>query len=119
MDMATFKSTLNANNWKTCLMAIIFDNSMRWVFDQRERTYNESTHTWEYGEYIPPEQTLIFDDANECIKMKEPFQCRDKTNPNADKWYFYTVRHVENVQAIVFCDESNKEIRPYFDSQMM
>ena len=119
MDMATFKSTLEANNWKTCLMAIIFDNSMRWVFDHREKTYNEETHTWEYGEYIPPEELLIFDDANECIKLKEKFQVRDLTNPNADKWFFYTVRPIECVQAIVFCDPSNTEIRPFFDSQHM
>ena len=119
MDMANFKSMLEANNWKTCLMAIIFDNSMRWTFNQCEKHYDEDKRQWVIDRYIPPEETLIFDDANECIKMKEPFRTRDLTDPNKDKWYFYTVRHVENVQAVVFCDNDNKEIRPFFDTQQM
>ena len=119
MDMATFRSTLEANNWKECLMCIIFDNSMRWNFDQCEKHFDKDKNQWVVDRYIPPEETLVFDDANECIKLKEPYQVRDMTNPNADKWYYWTVRHVENVQAIVFCDEDNKQIRPFFDTQHM
>lgn len=119
MDMATFRNMLEKNNWKECLMAIIFDNSMRWVFDHRERHYNKETGKMEFGELIPPEEMLIFDDENECIKLKERFVIKDVTHPLYDKAYFYTVRHVENVQATVFCDPENKEIRPYFDVNMM
>ena len=119
MDMATFRAVLEANKWKTCLMGIIFDNSMRWTFDQCEKHYDTTKNQWVVDRYIPPEETLIFDDANECIKLKEKFQVRDLTNPNADKWFFYTVRPIGCVQAIIFCDPSNTEIRPFFDSQYM
>lgn len=119
MDMATFKNMLEKNHWKDCLMAIIFDNSMRWVFDHRERHYNKETGKMEFGDYVPPEEMLIFDDENECIKLKERYIIKDVTHPLYDKAYFYTVRHVENVQATVFCDLDNKEIRPFFDVNMM
>jgi hypothetical protein len=92
---------------------------MRFVFDQCEKHFDKDTHQWVVDRWVPPEETLIFDDANETIAMKERFQVRDLTAPNADKWYFYNVRNVENVQAIIFCDENNKNIRPFYDTQMM
>ena len=114
MDMAMFRSTMEANNWKQCLMAIIFDNSMRWTFDQVEKDENGKI-----VRYLDPEEVLVFDDDNECIKLKEWFQMRDETRPDADMWYYWTVRNVENVQAIVFCDLENTKVRPFFDTQHM
>lgn len=114
MDMQQFRSTMEANHWKQCLMCIIFDNSMRWNFDHTEKDANGKVIR-----YLDPEEVLIFDDENECIKLKEYFAHVDQNSPDAKQWYFYTVRNVENIQAMVFCDLNNTKIRPFFDTQMM
>ena len=119
MDMGQFRRTMDANHWKECLMAIIFDNSMRWIFNQCEKHFDKKLNLWITDRWIPPEEVLIFDDANECIKMKERFAIKDKSIADYDKWYFYSVCNVENVQRLIFCDMKNKEIRPFFDTDLM
>lgn len=119
MTMDEFRAQLEEAHWKECLMAIIFDNSMVWQFNQRECTYNEVTHTWEYGRWIPPEETLFFCADGVSIKFKERLPMKDRTHPLYDKAYYWTVRHVENIQGIVVCDLDNKEIRPFFDGSIL
>lgn len=119
MDMNEFKAQLEECNWKQCLMAIIFDNAMVWQFNQRRRVYNETTHKWEYGEWIPPEESLVFCDDGVSIKFKEVLPMKDMTNPLYNKAYYWTIRHVENIQAIVACDLDNKELRPFFDGSIL
>lgn len=119
MDMNEFKSQLNEANWKECLQAIIFDNNMTWVFDDTESHYDEATHKWVVDRYIPPEETLVFCDDGVSIKKKEKYPMKDRTNPLYNKAYYWSIRHVENVQGIICCDEDNKEIRPFFDASMM
>jgi hypothetical protein len=121
MDMAQFKGILNANDWKNRLSAIIFDNSMRFVFDQREYTERQTATSVvrEVTRYIPPEEVLLFDDAHEAVGMVERFVMKDRTNPLYEKAKFITWRPVECVQAIVFCPEDCLEIRPHFDVNMM
>lgn len=121
MDMAQFKGILNANDWKHRLSAIIFDNSMRFVFDQAEYEEKQgaTTVTREITRYIPPEETLLFDDDHEAVGMVERFRMKDRTNPNYEKAKFVTWRPVECVQAIVFAPEDCLEIRPHFDVNMM
>jgi hypothetical protein len=117
--MAEFQAQLEEHNWRECLMAIIFDNAMVWSFNQKERTFNETTQRWEYGDWVPPEESLKFCEDGVSIKMKEYFPVKDMTHPLYNKAYFWTVRHVENVQGMVFCDEDNKQIRPHFDGAIL
>jgi hypothetical protein len=121
MDMAQFKGILNANDWKNRLSAIIFDNSMRFVFDQREYTEVQTPTTIkrEISRYIPPDEVLLFDEDNEAVGMVEKVPMKDRTNPLYDKAKFITWRPVECVQAIVFAPEDCPEIRPHFDTQLM
>lgn len=119
MDITEFKNIMEANNWKTRLMAIIFDNSMRYTFNQREMLWDPDTCSWVAGRYLNPEEVLEIDEENQTLSIVESFRCRDKSDANANKWRFKSVAHVENVQRIVFCDEGCEEIRPFFDVNMM
>ena len=118
--MAEFRAQLNECNWKECLQAIIFDNTMVWVFNDSESHYDEDKHMWVVDRWIPPEETLFFCNDGCSIKKKEVYPMRDISYPvSRDKLYFWSVRHVENIQGIICCDEDNKEIRPFFDASMM
>lgn len=119
MDINEFMNIMNANNWKQRLMVIIFDNSMRYLFNQREMIWDETKASWVPGRYLDPEEVLEIDMENQTLSIVETFKVRDKSDPNADKWRFKSVAHVENVQRIVFCDEGCEEIRPFFDAEMM
>ena len=119
MNINEFMNVMEANSWKTRLMAIIFDNSMRYLLNQREMVWDDKTHCWKSGRYLTPEEQLIIDRDNETLAMIQQFQSRDMSDKNADKWRFKSVAHVENVQRMVFCDEGCEEIRPYFDANMM
>ena len=118
MDMSEFRAQLEEHHWKDCLMAIIFDNSMVWQFNQKERTFNEKTQTWEYGDWMKPEDQLVFCNDGVSIQFKEWLPMKDRTNPQYAKAYYWTVRHVENVQLMCFCDENNLEARPLYPPSM-
>ena len=113
--MNEFRAQLEECHWKDCLVAIIFDNNMSWVFNDREILWDENKHCVVFGDYIKPEDSLFFCDDGVSIKRKTFNHLVDYTDPNCINCWYWTIRNVENVQAIVATDQSNTEYRTRWD----
>ncbi len=149
MDMAEFKKVWNAHDgWNKCQL-IVFDNSGRWVLNERNyhkvyemiddghgnvkerylpddpRGYfkvNPDTGEYlkdEHGEMIPDYKDLrdylTINEELGTLEMKRYFigQTEDMI-AGGSPLYGVEVRHVENVQLMIFCDENNPEARPLY-----
>lgn len=95
MEMSDLHAIINKKGIEN-LIGIIFDNSIRWYFDDKERTENITTtykiHNQEYSdiEYTPdPSENLTAEEAEYLKHRKEVITKRDSVNP-----YIYTLKPV-------------------------
>ena len=104
-------------------MVLIFDNSMRWYFTAREYKEKDENgkiitdESQRYGDYVPIRDYFFIDEENSCLYKKNYpglVTAGQKADPD-NKRYYWEVRHIENLQAMIFCDENNREFRPFFD----
>ena len=118
MTFSEFKAVWDANQGDTCCAVIVFDNAMKWFMNDRKiYTTKEdgkpcARNEVRYGEYIPPKDIIIMDPKTETVKRKVYLtgvtarQIAEGTN-----LWLWDVRHVENIQAMFFCDPSNMSSR--------
>ena len=97
MEMGDFKKIIAAKGLEN-LVGIIFDNSMRWYFDDKERTENITTtvkiHNAEYSDinYVPdPSENLTPEEAEYLKHRKEGTTKRDSVSP-----YKYKLKKVKD-----------------------
>lgn len=116
MDIGEFHSICDQNGGIDFLRVIIFDNSMRWIFDRR--AYNPDGTV---GRYLKPSEYMEVRDDTQTLVMKQwvaGVPASEKADPNCKK-IFMDVVHVENIQRMTFCTEDTQDMRPYVDTQMM
>lgn len=118
MTFDEFKAVWDANNGDECCAVIVFDNAMKWYMNDREYyTTNEdgtpcNRNEVRYGDYKLPKDIIIMDSVTQTVKKKVYLtgvtarQIADGTN-----LWTWDVRHVENIQAMFFCDPKNKNSR--------
>ena len=127
MTLSEFKALWNAYNGDEYVMAIIFDNNMTWICNDREyRTKDDDGNTIRkdadrYGDFITPSEYIIIDEDNAAIKRKvwTTGVTTEEARSGKSIRYFWEVHPIENIQCIIFCDENNVDFRGYFDPGMM
>lgn len=133
MTLDEFKAIWDAHDgWNNC-QVIIFDNSGRWYFDRLKyhevyedikdidgtvvsrRRINNSPKSGlkEDGtkDYMPIKDYLTINEELQTVEMKLFFPgvtIDEKMDPNCKK-YGIEVRHIENIQLMIFRDENNAE----------
>jgi hypothetical protein len=144
MDMQEFKKIWDAHDgWNRCMM-IVFDNSARWILDWKNyhQVFREerdlegnlvSSHLVpnspkgflkEDGtpDYMDLHDYLTINEELGTLEMKRyfigttPDEILDKQVPC--KKYGIEVRHVENVQLMIFADENNADARGTYPCSM-
>ena len=144
MDMQEFKKIWDAHDgWNRCMM-IVFDNSARWILDWKNyhQVFREerdpqgnlvSSHLVpnspkgflkEDGtpDYMDRHDYLTINEELSTLEMKRYFigttadEIIDKQVPC--KKYGIEVRHVENVQLMIFTDENNVDARGTYPCSM-
>ena len=118
LDINSFKNAMNKYGWD-CLMAIMFDNQSAFICDVCEYDEVQGPTSTERRNirYLDPSTYIMVDEENELVGMKQRFQMKDRTHPLYDKAYFIEWKPIETIQGLVFCDQANKQIRPFFDTQ--
>lgn len=116
----------NADGWNTC-SCIIFDNSGRWILNEREYTpyYNEEgifvpNSPKSFGDFLPVRDYISMNPELGTIEKKtfvRGLTSEDRNGIFKTKW-FREIRHVENIQAMWFCNPEDLSYRPYFDPNM-
>lgn len=140
MEMAEFKKIWDAHDgWNKCMM-IVFDNSARWILDRkkyhavyeeikdkdgnvvnRRRLWNSPKGYYKEDktiDWLPLKDYLTINESLSTLEMKCYFDgitpdeiIDEKENtPN----YGIEVRHVENVQLMVFMDDNNAPKHPVY-----
>lgn len=125
MTFEEFKAVWDAKDgWNTC-SCIIFDNSGRWILNERKYTpyYDENgrfipNDSRSFGDFLPVRDYIFMNEELGTIEKKmfiRGLTSEDRNGTWKDRW-FNEVRHVENIQAMWFCE--NPEYRPWFDPNM-
>lgn len=123
MDIAEFKQIFNAKGGYDKIMGMVFDNNMTWLFNRREYNLTDADGNpivkdcERYGDFIPVKDYLIVDEENSCVQMKQwkPGVTAEERAKGLSKYYWWEVRHVENIQVMFFCDDNNIDYRGRFD----
>lgn len=97
MEIADLHTILDKKGIEN-LIGIIFDNSIRWYFDDKERTENITTtvkiHNTEYSDinYVPdPSENLTPEEAEYLKHRKQVITKQDTVNP-----YIYKLKKVKD-----------------------
>ena len=116
----------DADGWNTC-SCIIFDNSGRWILNERKYTpYIDKDGRFipnapeSFGDYLPIRDYITMNPALGTIEKKtfvRGLTAYDRDTDFKEKW-FREIRHVENIQAMWFCNPNKKEYRAKFDPNM-
>ena len=143
MDMAEFKKIWDAHDgWNKC-MGIIFDNGARWFFDEvnLHKVYEEEKD--KNGNVVnkrrifnSPKAGLKEDGTKDWKTVKEQMTINESLGTLERKTYFagvtpdeildddhtpnyaIEVRHVENVQLMLFMDDGNVKAHPEYPVSM-
>lgn len=124
MEFADFKKVWDAHGGAKKAAFIIFDNSGRWILNERYYEPFKDPETGQvipndprgYGDFKPVDEYVTLNESLGTIERKmypRGFTAQDRYDRPND--YFVEVRHVENIQAMWFAPEGNDTIRPYFD----
>jgi len=127
MTLEEFNKLWNSYNGAEYAMAIIFDNNMTWVLNDREyRTTDDDGNLIvkdadRYGDFIRPGDYILIDQENAAIKRKVWHMgvTAEEAHSGQSIRYFWEVHPIENIQCIIFCDENNPDWRGYFDPNIM
>ena len=143
MDMAEFKKIWDAHDgWNKC-MGIIFDNSGRWIFNDVKLHKVYETETDKDGNVVvkrrifnSPKAGLKEDGTKDWKTVKEQMTINESLGTLERKIYFagvtpdeildddhtpnyaIEVRHVENVQLMLFMDDGNVKAHPEYPVSM-
>lgn len=118
MDIGEFQAIINKKGIDK-LAGIIFDNSIRWYFDDKRKVPNTDPATKDKQPFI-----LEAVPINECFKIETDISCLSRKvyfpgkSPydEDNKAYYWDVVHVENIQKLIFADDKNVDyLRMNFD----
>ena len=126
MTMEEFKAVWDAHDGWNTIQEIVFDNMMRMYFSRRAyRMYDDDGNlitnpALRYGDFLPVRDYFTINEEIGTVEMKMPWPGvtrEEEEDPNF-KRYSISVHHVENIQAMFFCDDKNKDYRGNFDLHM-
>ena len=115
MDMNEFNEIVEIMGINNIQM-FIFDNSMRWMFDEKA-VPPDPNNGYKGMDPVPmvpvSEQFEIVPNTN-FLRHKEYYPTHSKWSKDKNK-YYWTYRHIENLQAIVCIDGVNGTLQGHFD----
>ena len=111
MDIGEFQAIINKKGIDK-LAGIIFDNSIRWYFDDKRKVPNTDPDT---KDKFPFKLEPVPETDISCLSRKVFFPGKSPYDED-NKAYYWDVVHVENIQKLIFADDDNVDyLRMNFD----